>query len=94
MTDADADPLVRTLAEIVVELAYVLEDAIGVDGEPRSALNTLEWIAFTFDNLAPDQRRRLAEVVAELAAEAEPGPRREFMESFPSALGLLEDDAE
>lgn len=32
----DTDPLVRTLAEIVVELAYVLEDAIGVDGEPPS----------------------------------------------------------
>lgn len=91
----DVDPLVRALAEIVVELAYVLEDAIGVDGEPRSALNTLEWIAFTFDNLEPDQRQRLAGVVAELAAEEDPGPRREFFEAFPVALGLVdEDDAE
>lgn len=88
----EADPLVRTLAGIVVELAYVLEDAIGDDGEPRSALNTLEWIAYTFDDLEPDQRQRLAGVVAELAAKEDPGPRREFFESFPFALGLVDED--
>lgn len=88
----DADPLVRTLAGIVVELAYVLEDAIGDDGEPRSALNTLEWIAYSFDNLGPDQRQRLARVVAELAGEKDPGSRREFFESFPVALGLVDED--
>jgi len=55
----DADLLVQTLAEIVAKLAFMLEDAIGEDGELRTALNTLEWIAFVFDRLEPGQRQQL-----------------------------------
>jgi hypothetical protein len=83
-----ADPLVRPLAKIVVELAWLLEDSIDDDGEPRGAMKTLEWSAFVLGDLAPDQREQLVGVLAELACAAEPGQRREFMESFPDAFGL------
>jgi hypothetical protein len=32
--------------------------------------------------------------MAELAAEAQPGPEREFLESFAEDMGLLDEDDE
>ncbi|MBR7838843.1 hypothetical protein KDL01_36590 [Actinospica durhamensis] len=90
----DADPLVRPLAEIVVELAWMLESSIDEDGEPRGAIKTLDWVAGVFDCLTADQRLRLIEVIAGIAAEAELGPRREFLEAFASDFGLAEEDDE
>ncbi|MFJ8945343.1 hypothetical protein ACIRG4_19285 [Streptomyces sp. NPDC102395] len=41
--------------------------------------------------LPPDQRDRLLQVLTDLA-EAEPDPaRREFLESFPEACGIVEE---
>jgi hypothetical protein len=88
------DPLVVPLARIVAELAWLLEDSIDDDGEPRSAAKTLDWIAFVFEGLEPEQRGQLTGVINQLAAEAQPGARREFLESFPEAFGLIEDDEE
>lgn len=90
----ELDPLVVPLARIVVELAWLLEDSIDDDGEPHSAAKTLDWIAFVFDGLEPEQRGQLTGVITQLAAEAQPGARREFLESFPEAFGLIEDDQE
>ena len=80
------------MAEIVVELAWRLEDSIDDEGEPRGVANTLEWVAGVFNHLAGDERQRLTGVIARIAAETDPGPQREFLESFPFAFCLTEDE--
>ena len=80
------------MAEIVVELAWLSEDSIDDNGEPRGVATTLEWIAGVFVHLAAYERHRVAEIVARIAADAEPGPRREFLESFPFAFCLTEEE--
>jgi hypothetical protein len=87
------DPLVRPLTEIVVELAWLLEYSIAADRERCSAAGTLDWIAFVLDHLTPDQRARLAGVVAGIAAAADPGDRQRFLAAFPGAFGLVDDQA-
>jgi hypothetical protein len=90
----DVDPLVRPLAETVVELPWLLAASIDDDEKPRGAAKTLEWIAFVFGRLTHDQRRRLVEVVTGIVAEAERGPRREFLESFSFSSGLTDENDE
>jgi hypothetical protein len=85
---AAIDPLMLPLGRIVVELAVVL----GSSRELRRAVRMREWIAYILDGMEPGLRVRLADMVAQLACEADGGPRREFLESFPEAFGLLKKD--
>lgn len=90
-TVAETDPLVRELAEMVAELAWLLRAFVDGQAAPDAA-NTLEWISFAFDGMASKLRHELAEVLAQIAREAEPGPRRAILESYPHAFGLADED--
>lgn len=90
----DVDPLVRPLAGLVAELAFRLDGSDEELVDERWAVKALDWIAYACGQLPPDQRRRLAQVMADFAAGADPGPQREFLESFAEDFGLLDDDDE
>ena len=90
----DIDPLVRPLVELVAELAFRLDGSLNDDVEPRWAVKALEWIAFVCGELPPDQRERVARIVADMAAGTEPGAHKRFLESFADDFGLLEEDVD
>ncbi|NUT20821.1 MAG: hypothetical protein HOV77_16695 [Hamadaea sp.] len=88
----EPDPLVRALVGLVAELAFRLDGSDEELVDERWAVKALEWIAYVCGQLPPEQRLRLVGVMAELAAEARPGPEREFLESFAENFGLLDGD--
>lgn len=88
----ESDPLVRPLVETVVELALLLEASLDESDEPYGRAGMLDWIAFVFDRLSLEQRHRLAQVVAAIAADAEAGVRRELLTSFPLTFGLVDEE--
>ncbi|GAA2052239.1 hypothetical protein GCM10009839_69450 [Catenulispora yoronensis] len=90
----DLDPLVRPLAGLVAELAFRLDGSDEELVDERWAAKALEWIAYVCGQLPPEQRQRLVQVMAERAAEARPGPEREFLESFAEDFGLVDEDDE
>lgn len=87
------DPRGRPLAEIVVELAWLLEDSIDDDGEPRGVATTLEWVAGVFVHLVAGERHRVAEIVARIAADVEPGPRRDAVAMWKDRISRWVDTA-
>ncbi|MEU8572515.1 hypothetical protein [Streptomyces asoensis] len=90
----DKDPLVPALAGILVDVVWWLESCGDEEVDPDSAVKIMESVGGELLRLPSDQRERLVEVLADLA-EAEQDPaRREFLESFPSAVGLDEDEDE
>ncbi|MEU5768746.1 hypothetical protein ABZ782_22830 [Streptomyces asoensis] len=90
----DKDPLVPALAGILVDVVWWLERCGDEEVDPDSAVKIMESVGGELLRLPSDQRERLVEVLADLA-EAEQDPaRREFLESFPSAVGLDEDEDE
>ncbi|CAL9528718.1 hypothetical protein SUDANB176_04005 [Streptomyces sp. enrichment culture] len=87
----DTDPLVTTLAGLVVDVVRFLDDCDDDEVDPDSAVKMTESVSWVLLQLPPDQRERLLRVLADMAgAEPDPG-RREFLESFPFACGLVED---
>ncbi|WP_034264153.1 hypothetical protein [Actinospica robiniae] len=90
----DVDPLVRPLAWLVAELALRLDGSDEELVDERWAVKALDRIAFVCGQLPPDQRQRLAEVMADLAAGPGPDPQRVFLESFAEDFGLLDEDDE
>ncbi|MGW1029183.1 hypothetical protein ACWD4J_36815 [Streptomyces sp. NPDC002577] len=85
------DPLVPVLAGLVVDVVWFLESCGDDEVDPDSAVKIMESVGWVLQQLPPDQRGRFLEALRDLA-EAEPNPgRREFLESFPFACGLVED---
>ncbi|MGC0376494.1 hypothetical protein [Streptomyces sp. SAI-229] len=85
------DPLVSALAGVVVDAVWFLESCDDDEVDPDSAVKMMESVGGELLRLPPDQRDRLLQVLAGLA-EAEQDPaRREFLESFPFACGLVEE---
>ncbi|GAA1696914.1 hypothetical protein GCM10009733_110220 [Nonomuraea maheshkhaliensis] len=86
------DALIRTLAELVVDLAWFFESCDDSTLDSRDAVRQLEWIAYKLDALSAEDRLRLIALIRE-RAETEADPAfREFMEGFPEAAGLNEED--
>ncbi|MFF1438491.1 hypothetical protein [Streptomyces sp. NPDC058295] len=86
----DRDPLVPALAGVLVDVVWWLESCGDDEVDPDSAVKIMESVGGELLRLPSGQRERLVQALADLA-DAEQGPaRREFLESFPSAVGLVE----
>ncbi|MCZ0989973.1 hypothetical protein [Streptomyces diastatochromogenes] len=87
----DRGPLAQTLTSLLVDVVWWLESCGDDEVDPDSAVKMLESVGWVLLQLPPDQRQRLLQGLADLA-EAEQDPaRREFLESFPFAIGMVED---
>ncbi|MGW4759324.1 hypothetical protein [Streptomyces chartreusis] len=79
------------LAGLVVDAVWFLESCGDDEIDPDSAVKMVEGVGGALLRLPLDQRDRLLQVLTDLA-EVEPDPaRREFLESLPSACGLVEE---
>ncbi|MEV5759753.1 hypothetical protein AB0L61_23650 [Streptomyces tendae] len=86
------DPLVPALAGLVVDALWFLDSCGDDEVDPDSAVKMMESVGGELLRLPLDQRDRFLQVLTDLA-EAEPNPaRREFLQSFPSACGLVEEE--
>ncbi|MFF7454633.1 hypothetical protein [Kitasatospora sp. NPDC008115] len=89
----DTDPLVPVLAGLVVDIVRFLDSCGDDEVDPDAAVRMTESVGRVLGRLPRDRRDRFLTVLADLAeAETEPG-RREFLEAFPFACGLAEDQA-
>ncbi|MEV6209336.1 hypothetical protein [Kitasatospora sp. NPDC051914] len=87
----DTDPLVPALAGLVVDCVRFLDTCGDDEVDPDSAVKMTESVAWALQRLPEDQLDRFLTALADLA-RAEPDPqRREFLESFPAACGLVEE---
>ncbi|MEU9045636.1 MULTISPECIES: hypothetical protein [unclassified Kitasatospora] len=86
------DPLVPILAGLVIDTVWFLDSCEDDEVDPDSAVKMMESVAGVLQQLPHDQRDRFLRTLTNLA-EAEPDlQRREFLESFPSACGLVADE--
>ncbi|MGW6490400.1 hypothetical protein [Streptomyces sp. NPDC055056] len=88
----EMDPLVPALAGLVVDIVWFLESCGDDEVDPDSAVKMTENVGSVLLKLPAAQRDRLLQVFADMA-EADPGRdpgRREFLESFPFAIGMVE----
>ncbi|MEU0683546.1 hypothetical protein [Streptomyces albogriseolus] len=84
------DPLVPALAGLVVDALWFLDSCGDDEVDPDSAVKMMESVGGEMLRLPVDQRDRFLQVLTDLAEE-EPNPaRREFLQSFPFACGLVE----
>ncbi|MEV5783941.1 hypothetical protein AB0L42_23465 [Streptomyces sp. NPDC052287] len=87
----DRDPLVPALTGLLVDVVWWLKSCGDEEVDPDSAVKMMEGVGEALLQLSSDQRQRLLQVVADLA-EAEQNPaRREFLESFPFSIGMVEE---
>ncbi|MEU1265584.1 hypothetical protein ABZ473_26635 [Streptomyces cellulosae] len=86
------DPLVPALGGLVADTLWFLDSCGDDEVDPDSAVKMMESVGGELLRLPLDQRDRLLQVLTDLA-EAEPNPaRREFLQSFPFACGLVEEE--
>ncbi|MFF0361264.1 hypothetical protein [Streptomyces sp. NA02536] len=86
------DPLVPALAGLVADTLWFLDSCGDDEVDPDSAVKMMESVGGELLRLPLDQRDRLLQVLTDLA-EAELNPaRREFLQSFPFACGLVEEE--
>ncbi|MFD5922871.1 hypothetical protein ACFVYP_40125 [Kitasatospora sp. NPDC058201] len=87
----DTDPLVPVLAGLVVDVVRFLDSCEDDEVDPDSAVKMMESVSWVLGQLPQGQLERFLTVLADLAeAEQDPG-RREFLENFPVASGLVEE---
>nr|WP_223243244.1 hypothetical protein [Streptomyces sp. CBMA123] len=83
--------MVPVLAGLLVDNLWFLDSCDEDEVDSDSAVRVLESAASVLKGLSPEQLDRLLSVIGNLA-EAETDPdRREFLEAFPSACGLVEE---
>ncbi|MFE4362595.1 hypothetical protein ACWDD9_40425 [Kitasatospora sp. NPDC001119] len=88
----DMDPLVPVLAGLVVDTVRFLDGCEDDEVDADSAVKMMESVAGVLQRLPEDQLGRFLRTLTDLA-EAEPDPhRREFLESFPGACGLVDNE--
>ncbi|MEV4230260.1 hypothetical protein AB0J81_24800 [Streptomyces bobili] len=88
----DRDPLVPALTGVLVDVMWWLESCGDEEVDPDSAVKVMESVGGELLRLPSGQRERLVQVLTDLA-EAEENPvRRDFLKSFPFAVGLVEDE--
>jgi hypothetical protein len=84
------DPLVPALTGLLVDVVWWLESCGDEEVDPDSAVKMMENVGWALTQLPPAQRQRLLQVLSDLT-EAEQDPaRRQFLESFPFAMGMTE----
>lgn len=84
------DPLVPALTGLLVDVVWWLESCGDEEVDPDSAVKMMENVGWALVQLPPAQRQRLLQVLTDLT-EAEQDPaRRQFLESFPVAIGMSE----
>ncbi|GHG93588.1 hypothetical protein [Streptomyces lanatus] len=88
----DLDPLVPALTGLLVDVVRWLESCGDEEVDPDSAVKTMESVGGVLLQLPSDQRERLLQALAGLAEAEEDPARREFLESFPFAIGLVGDE--
>lgn len=87
----DRDPLVPALTGLLVDVVWWLESCGDEEVDPDSAVKMMESVGGELLRLPSGQRERLLQVLADLV-EAEQDPaRRDFLKSFPFAIGMAED---
>ncbi|MBX6382839.1 MAG: hypothetical protein IRZ07_07665 [Microbispora sp.] len=86
------DLLVRTLAELVADLAWFFESCDDSVLDLDDAVRQQEWIAYKLAGLTGEDKRRLTELVRERARTETDPAFREFLENFPEAVGLEDED--
>ncbi|MFE1925096.1 hypothetical protein ACFW91_21295 [Streptomyces asoensis] len=80
------------LAGVLVDVVWWLESCGDDEVDPDSAVKIMESVGGELLRLPSGQRERLVQALADLA-EAEQDPaRRDFLEAFPFAVGLVEDE--
>ncbi|MFJ5612590.1 hypothetical protein ACIQCJ_24810 [Streptomyces sp. NPDC093221] len=87
----DTDPLVPVLAGFVVDIVWFLDSCEDDEVAPDSAVKMMESVAWFLGRLPQDQRDRMLQVLVDLAEAEETPSRREFLEEFPAALGLIDE---
>jgi hypothetical protein len=87
----DRDPLVPALTGLLVDVVWWLESCGDEEVDPDSAVKMMESLGWVLLQLPPDQRQRLLQVIADLAEGEQDSARREFLKSFPIAIGMVED---
>ncbi|NRQ31484.1 hypothetical protein HII36_06465 [Nonomuraea sp. NN258] len=84
--------LLRTLAELLMDLAWFLEGSDDDVIDPDDAVRQLEWISYRLRQLPPGDRSALIALIRERAeSESEPA-FQEFLKEAPQAFGLLDED--
>ncbi|MFD4652668.1 hypothetical protein [Streptomyces sp. NPDC058441] len=58
--------------------------------DPDSAVKMMESVGWVLLQLPSDQRQRLLQGLADLAESEQDPARREFLASFPFAIGMVE----
>ncbi|GGQ01929.1 hypothetical protein GCM10010233_17650 [Streptomyces pseudogriseolus] len=87
----DRDPLVPALTGLLVDVVWWLESCGDEEVDPDSAVKMMESLGWVLLQLPSDQRQRLLQVLADLAEREQDPARREFLESCPFAIGMVED---
>ncbi|MFH9822992.1 hypothetical protein [Streptomyces bobili] len=88
----DRDPLLPALTGVLVDVMGWLESCGDEEVDPDSAVKVMESVGGALLRLPSGQRERLVQVLADLAAAEEDPARRDFLNSFPFAIGLVEDE--
>ncbi|WP_233290483.1 hypothetical protein [Kitasatospora sp. MBT66] len=79
------------LAGLVVDIVRFLDSSEDDEVDPDAAVRVMESVSWALTRLPDGQRDRFLTVLADLAtAETDPG-RREFLEAFPFACGLVDE---
>ena len=85
------DPLVPALTGLLVDLVWWLDSCGDEEVDPDSAVKMLESVGWVLLQQPLDRRERLLQVFADLAQAEQDPSRREFLESFPFAIGMVEE---
>ncbi|MDX5564541.1 hypothetical protein PYK79_15945 [Streptomyces sp. ID05-04B] len=90
----DTDPLVPVLAGLVVDVVWFLDSCEDDEVDPDSAVKMMESVSWVLTRLPQVQRDRFLTVLNDLAEAEQDLDRREFLEAFPFASGLVEEEPE
>ncbi|MET8407019.1 hypothetical protein ABZV34_02705 [Streptomyces sp. NPDC005195] len=88
----DKDPLVPTLTRLLVDVVWWLDSCDDEEVNPDSAVKMMETIGWVLLQLPSDQRTRLLQVIADMAAAEQDPEARDFLKSFPYDIGMVEDE--
>ncbi|MEW2622949.1 hypothetical protein [Streptomyces sp. NPDC048106] len=83
--------LTRALAEALVDVLWFIDGCEDEQMNPDDAVKVLEGVAHVVSTLPNDQRQELIELIGEMAAAESDPARREFLDEFPEAFGMIDD---
>lgn len=93
LVSGDPDPAaLKTVTGLFVDLLWWLDTCEEDEVDLHVAVNLQESSAAYVDELSDEQRRRLLEVLDELAVTEQHDGRRYELRFFPLAIGLVDDE--